>query len=146
MQVLKFVKIQPEAIIPSRKHGTDSGLDISSAKECAIAPRGMLLIPTGIGAIIPRGYELQVRPRSGLSSKGILGVFGTVDEGYRGEIGVILYNFRDEEFCIHKGDRIAQLVLSPVVHHIPVETGTLEQLCEHTERGEDGFGSTGMKG
>ena len=144
MKKLMFVKTNPNAFIPTKKHATDSGMDLSSVEECVIEPHGVAFVHTGIGGVIPKGYELQVRPRSGLSSNGIICAFGTVDEGYRGEICAILYNFTNEQYKIGIGDRIAQLVLSPVVHDISIETGSIDDLYEPTDRNADGFGSTGV--
>ena len=101
---------------------------------------GFCKLRTGIACDIPSGWELQVRPRSGLAAKkGVVAAFGTVDMGYRGEIGVTLFNHSDKPVSVAAGDRIAQIVLAPVFRANPVETQTLSE----TERGEGGFGSTG---
>lgn len=109
-----------------------------------IMPGGRALIPSGLHVAIPEGYEIQVRPRSGLAlKKGItcLNTPGTIDADYRGDIGVILINHGKEAFKVEQGDRIAQLVLKKVeiINWIPVES------LESTERGEGGFNSTGVK-
>lgn len=140
---IKFVRLSPLAKIPSFAHDGDSGMDIASCECVSILPRSFALIHTGIAAVIPEGHEIQVRPRSGLQcKKGVVGAWGTVDEGYRGEIGVALYNFTDEVFVVECGDRIAQLVLAPVVRPL-VKEGNIEDLTP-TERGDGGFGSTGV--
>ena len=101
------------------------------------------LVPTGIKMAIPQGYEVQVRPRSGLAAKnGItcLNTPGTIDSDYRGEVKVILINLGSENFTIKNGDRIAQLVAAPVTQSVYVKTDVLDS----TKRGEGGFGSTGV--
>ena len=146
---IKFFKFDERAKIPTRAHPTDSGMDICAIDDITIFESEVVTVKTGIGAIIPEGYELQVRPRSGLSSKGIVAVFGTVDEAYRGEIKVMMSlcgQIYDEKigYCdiyrISKGDRIAQLVLAPVTRPTIEEC---EKPNEETDRGENGFGSTG---
>lgn len=138
---LKFKKLSPDATLPKFAHENDSGMDVGACESVQILPRSFAKVNTGIAAVIPEGYELQVRPRSGLQCKrGIVAGFGTVDQGYRGEIGVALYNHSDEPFVVNVGDRIAQLVLAPVVR--PVIEETTADL-DPTDRGTDGFGSTG---
>ena len=137
---IKFFKFDERAKIPTRAHPTDSGMDICSIENVWLDAGQVKTVSTGIGAVIPKGYELQVRPRSGLSSKGIWAAFGTVDEGYRGEIKVMLTNITLFEYMVARGDRIAQLVLVPVVRPTIEEC---EKPTEQTDRGESGFGSTG---
>lgn len=118
-----------------------AGADIISAEETKIAPGKVKAISTGIFMEIPRGYEVQVRPRSGLAFKSqvtVLNAPGTIDSDYRGELKVILINLGEEDFYIHKGDRIAQMVAAPVVQ---CRFDIVDELGE-TERGEGGFGST----
>lgn len=98
-------------------------------------------LPCGFAFEVPDGYELQVRPRSGLSAKGIVGTFGTVDADYRGEVRVILTNLSGEAFTVSNGDRVAQGVIAPVVRPALVEVDELTP----TERGGNGFGSTGTR-
>jgi dUTP pyrophosphatase len=107
-----------------------------------VKPGESALVPTGFSIEIPPGFEAQVRPRSGLAAKhgiGILNSPGTIDSDYRGEIKIILNNFGREDFLIHRGDRIAQLVVMPVIHARWEEVPTIEV----TERGSGGFGHTG---
>lgn len=138
---LKFKKLLPTATIPRIAKAGDSGMDVTAAECATILPHSFTLIHTGIAAQPPKGYELQVRPRSGLMcKKGVVGAFGTVDNGYRGDIGVALYNHTDDPFIVNIGDRIAQLVLSEVPEVEIVEASELDD----SERGADGFGSTGM--
>lgn len=138
---LKFKKLTATAKLPAYAHAGDSGMDICADESMFIHPHSFAKIHTGVSAVIPDGYELQVRPRSGMQCvKGIVGAWGTVDSQYRGEIGVALYNHTDESYIVHRGDRIAQLVLAPVVRADIEET---DDLGEDTERGTNGFGSTG---
>ena len=136
---IRFKRIDSAAVLPSRKHNTDSGMDIRSVEAYRLGHGEMHVFATGICAEIPEGYELQVRPRSGLSSRGVLAAFGTVDRGYTGEIRVILYNF-GEPVTVNIGDRIAQLVLAPVTIPEIAETDDVGT----SERGANGFGSTGI--
>ena len=144
-----FKRIHPEAQIPIRKHIGDAGMDICSIDDIRILEGKPTIVHTGLQVDIPLGYEIQVRPRSGLANKGVTvwNSPGTIDAGYKGEICVILcyitpYNDETKKnyYDIHKGDRIAQLVLAPVV-----EWGTIEvDDVGNSDRGEGGFGSTGV--
>ena len=139
---LKFKRLTDTAVLPRYAHAGDSGMDICADEVLQILPHSFAKIRTGIAAVIPDGYEIQVRPRSGMQCiKGIVGAWGTVDTKYRGEIGVALYNHTDDCYIVNHGDRIAQLVLAPVVRADIEET---DDLGEQTERGTDGFGSTGV--
>ena len=118
------------------------GLDVTAAEELTLQPGERHAVATGFAIEIPRGYEVQVRPRSGLAAKnGItcLNTPGTIDSDYRGEIKVILVNLGQESFEVRRGERIAQLVPAPVLRANFVEAGELGE----TERGSGGFGSTG---
>lgn len=141
---LRFKKLDERAVLPCYKHEGDSGMDIRANDVVEIPQGSVAKISTGIAAEIPEGYELQVRPRSGLSSKGIVAILGTVDSNYRGDIGVILMNCSYGTYTVDVGDRIAQLVLCKVAHADIEECPQGEQLSE-TVRGADGFGSTGVK-
>ena len=119
-----------------------AGMDVVAAEDCTIAPGARHAVATGFALAIPHGYEIQVRPRSGLALKHGITVPntpGTIDSDYRGEVKVILINHGSEDFAIARGDRIAQLVLAPVVQALWNE---VEELGE-TDRGSGGFGSTG---
>lgn len=140
---LKFKKLLPSATLPKYAHDSDSGMDVASAEDVSILPHSYAKLRTGLAAVIPKGYEIQVRPRSGLQcNHGVVGAWGTVDEGYRGDIGVVLYNHSDEVFVVHRGDRVAQLVIAPV-ERAEIEE-TFDELDE-TDRGANGFGSTGVR-
>jgi dUTP pyrophosphatase len=119
-----------------------AGMDVVSAEDVVIAPGGRHAVATGLAVAIPHGFEMQVRPRSGLALKHGITVPnapGTIDSDYRGEVKVILINHGAEPFAIVRGDRVAQLVVAPLVQGAWMEVAELDS----TERGEGGFGSTG---
>lgn len=141
---LKIKKISKDAIIPNYAHEGDAGLDLYSIKELVLNPGERGLVHTGIQIELPKNTEAQIRPRSGLALKhGIttLNSPGTIDEGYRGEIGVILINHSNEVFKVEIGMKIAQMVIKPV---LKVEITEVEELSNDTERSEKGFGSSGL--
>lgn len=133
--------------IPEYKTTGSVGFDISSndTETIILGPGERKLIHTGLYMEIPIGYELQIRPRSGLSlKKGFVPALGTIDNDYRGEIGIIAMNLsNDENMVISKGDRIAQGVISPVVNALFKPVDSIEKLSK-TDRGNGGFGSTGI--
>ncbi|MDR0454335.1 MAG: dUTP diphosphatase [Deferribacteraceae bacterium] len=140
------IKIIPEndVPIPEYKNYGDAGMDIRANESCIIEPSEFKLVKTGLKIELPEGYEAQIRPRSGLASKfgvTVLNSPGTIDSGYRGEIGVILINHGKNNFVINKGERIAQLVVSRYSH---VNWVVSEELSG-SKRGEDGFGSSGVR-
>ena len=140
---LRFKRIHPDAVLPAYAHEGDAGMDVRSVEEVEIAPGARTLVHTGLVMMLPKGYEAQVRPRSGLALKHgvtVLNTPGTIDEGYRGEVGVILANFGDAPFAVKKGDRIAQIVVAPVTR---AEIAEVDEV-DGTERGGGGFGSTGV--
>ena len=142
MMQLKVKRLNPAAILPSYARAGDAGLDLFAVKAIAIAPGATALVPTGIAIELPPGTEAQVRPRSGLALKHavtVLNTPGTVDEGYRGEVGVILINHGQTLFAVEAGMKIAQLVVSP---RIQVNVQEAAELSD-TQRGSGGFGSTG---
>lgn len=130
--------------MPQKAHKTDAGWDISSCEHVSIPPKQWLAVDTGIKMVIPEGWEIQIRPRSGLAlKKGImvLNSPGTIDCEYRNKIKVILYNGGEYPFDIHPGDRIAQAVMSPVFN---VTLSQIEEMPdEKTSRDQGGFGSSG---
>ena len=141
---LKIRKIDKNAILPNYAHEGDAGLDLYAVKELVLKPGDRGLIHTGIQIELPKNTEAQIRPRSGLALKnGIttLNSPGTIDEGYRGEIGVILINHGNETFKVEQGMKIAQMVIKPVFKVDIIETEELS----NTERNEKGFGSSGIK-
>jgi dUTP diphosphatase len=132
--------------LPSYSTKGSAGMDIRAAVEDeVILEKGKInLIPTNLSVEIPGGYEIQVRPRSGLALKhgiGILNSPGTVDSDYRGEIKIIMMNFSDEDFIVKRGERIAQLIISKVYAAKLIETDDLN----NSHRGEGGFGHTGKE-
>lgn len=132
--------------MPTYKTEGSAGMDIRANLPNAeisvyVLPNSTLKIPTGISIELPDGYEAQIRPRSGLSAKGIDVKLGTIDSDYRGEISVILHNTTDTPFKIMKGDRIAQMVIAK---YEKIEWEQVETLSD-TERGIGGFGHTGIK-
>jgi len=131
--------------VPHYQTEHSAGVDLSAAldEDMVIGPGRWKLVPTGIAVAIPEGFEGQVRPRSGLALKhgiGMLNSPGTIDADYRGEIGVILFNFSDTPFAVHRGDRIAQMVIAKL------ERARFEQVetLSSTARGAGGFGHTGV--
>ena len=140
--IVKIVNKSDNAL-PQYETGGSAGLDVRSAENGLLKPGQFKLITTGMRVEIPYGYEMQVRPRSGLAKNygiTVLNSPGTIDADYRGEIGVILINHGQYDFEIVAGDRIAQLVLCPVEKVQWLATDTLDT---STKRGEKGFGSTG---
>jgi dUTP pyrophosphatase len=128
--------------LPAYATAGAAGMDVVSAETVTIAPGARHAVATGLALAIPQSYEIQVRPRSGLALKHGITVPntpGTIDSDYRGELKVILINLGHEPFAIQRGDRVAQLVLAPVVQAAWDEVAELDA----TERGEGGFGSTG---
>ncbi len=139
---IKIKKLVAVAQLPKYEHPGDAGADLTAVIACTIPPQQWLAIPTGLAAEIPIGFEIQVRPRSGLAlKKGItvLNAPGTIDAGYRGEIKVILINHGSSPFEIQPGDKIAQMVVASVVFGQFVEATELDE----SARGSGGFGSTG---
>lgn len=139
---VKIKKIKKNAVIPQYAKKGDAGVDLCSTEDYVLKPGERTLVSTGIKISVPEGYEAQVRPRSGLAIKNGISICntpGTIDSGYRGEVGVIVINHGQEEFEIKKGARIAQMILNKV------ETAEFEEVDEldETERGEGGFGHTG---
>lgn len=140
---LKIIKLSDLAEIPRYAHINDAGLDLFSIDDTEIAAGDSKLIHTGISIELPPGTEAQIRPRSGLALKHqitVLNTPGTIDEGYRGEIGVILINHAKNTFKVTKGMKIAQMVIASVIR---VEVTEVEKLSS-TLRGDNGFGSTGF--
>ena len=137
-------KLDSSVELPAYKTSGASGMDLMAFLNEAITlkPKNSCLVPTGISVAFPSEFEIQIRPRSGLAAKNnisVLNTTGTVDSDYRGEIKVIIYNHGNKDFVINSGDRIAQMVLSPIVKIEFEETDNLPE----TVRGEGGFGSTG---
>lgn len=140
---LGFKRIHPDAVLPAYAHPSDAGMDVRSVEELVIPAGKRALVHTGLVMMLPPLYEAQVRPRSGLALKfgvTVLNTPGTIDSGYRGEVGVILANFGEADFVVKKGDKIAQLVIAPVTQPEVCEVTDIDE----TDRGAGGFGSTGV--
>lgn len=130
--------------LPAYETPGAAGMDLRAAEDMTLKPGARCLMPTGIAIALPEGFEAQVRPRSGLAVKHgvtVLNAPGTVDCDYRGEIKVPLINLGEADFVIHRGDRIAQMVIAPVVRIAWRQVALLEE----TTRGEGGFGSSGQR-
>ena len=140
---VKVKRLKENAVMPCYACEGDAGMDVCSCESCVLESGERRLILTGLAFEIPFGMELQIRPRSGLALKkgiSIVNSPGTLDSGYRGELGIVLINHGDEDFEVKVGDRIAQVVLNKFEVAEIVEVGVLED----SERGRGGFGSTGM--
>lgn len=143
---LKFTKITDDAVSPKYNYESDSGFDLHATEDILVEPLGRALVPTGLKFDIPFGYEMQVRPKSGLALKEgltVLNTPGTVDQGYDGEVKVIIYNTNGKSYQIKKGQKIAQAVLCPVLAGRMVSVTKVVEL-NTKERGDNGFGSTGI--
>ena len=139
-------RLSKEVLLPKYETNGSSGMDLAANINSIIniEPGNIAIIPTGLALSIPKGFEVQIRPRSGLAAKqkiSVLNTPGTIDADYRGEIKVILINLGQESFKVEKGLRIAQMVVCPVVQAQLKEVDDLNE----TERGKGGFGSTGTK-
>ena len=137
-------KLDPDVKLPEYKTSGSSGMDLVAfiKKPIVVKSRSSSLIPTGLSVAFANNYEIQIRPRSGLAAKNNISVLntpGTIDSDYRGEIKIILFNHSNENFIINNNDRIAQMVLTPIIKMELEETDELPE----TIRGEGGFGSTG---
>lgn len=138
---VKVKKLNVDAIIPVKAHSTDAGFDLYAADEVILGAWQTKSVPTGLAFELPEGYEMQVRPRSGISLKTPLKVLlGTVDAGYRGEVGVIINNVSPYTHTIKKGEKIAQAIIQKLPEVELVE----EEELSVGERGINGFGSTGV--
>lgn len=153
--VVKFKKIKEEAIIPEYKTKGSVGFDFyaivdnknwgQDKNKIKINPKEQLVVDTGLAVVIPEGYELQVRPRSGLSFKNKITVTnspGTIDQDYRDEIKILLYNLGNEPFIVETGDRVAQGIIAPIAQANLVEIEDFSDEEVNSDRG-GGFGSTG---
>ena len=146
MTEILIKRLSKNILLPKYETNGSSGLDLSANIKTSIKiePGGTKIIPTGISVSIPKNFEIQIRPRSGLAAKNQISVLntpGTIDADYRGEIKVILINLGKKTFIVENGARIAQMVLCPVIKAKLKEVDSLDD----TSRGSKGFGSTGMK-
>ena len=146
MTEILIKRLSKDIILPKYETSGSSGLDLSAniKTPVEIEPGKTTIIPTGISVSIPKNFEIQIRPRSGLAAKNQISVLntpGTIDADYRGEIKVILINLSKKTFIVENGARIAQMVVCPVIKAKLKEVDSLD----NTSRGSGGFGSTGMK-
>ena len=145
----KFVEVElvhEDAVFPKYAYPSDSGFDLHSTQDLEIGPLGRILVPTGIKVSFQEGYEIQVRPKSGLAIKQgltVLNTPGTVDQGYTGEIQVIVFNTNNHSVMIPKGMKVGQAVLCPVINGKYVRFKKVDTLGKK-DRGDNGFGSTGI--
>ncbi|XP_028647459.2 deoxyuridine 5'-triphosphate nucleotidohydrolase, mitochondrial [Erpetoichthys calabaricus] len=138
--VLRFAKLSQNATAPSRGSTKAAGYDLYSAYDYVIPAMGKTIVKTDIQIAVPSGYYGRVAPRSGLAAKHFIDVgAGVIDEDYRGNVGVVLFNFSKDDFEVKKGDRIAQLICERICYPDLEQLETLDQ----TDRGDGGFGSTG---
>lgn len=141
---VQITKCKENAIIPKYAKDGDAGVDLRSTEKYVLKPGERTLVSTGLKIAVPEGYEAQIRPRSGLAIKNgisLVNTPGTIDAGYRGEIGVIVINHGQEEFVIEEGMRICQMVINKFEHVTFEEVTELDK----TERGEGGFGHSGTE-
>ena len=146
MTEILIKRLSKNITLPKYETDGSSGMDLAANinDNIEIKPGKSEIIPTGLAVAIPKNFEIQIRPRSGLAAKNQISVLntpGTIDADYRGEIKVILINLRNKSFVVEKGSRIAQMVLCPIIKANIKEVETLE----NTKRGSGGFGSTGVK-
>lgn len=139
---IEFKKLSDKAVIPHRAHSTDAGLDLYTVGVVSIEPHSSITIPTDLAINLPPGFEAQIRPRSGVTSKTKLRVqLGTIDSGYQGNIGIMVDNIGDATVIIHDSYKLAQLVIAPIV---TPKVKMVSEFNVDSERGENGFGSTGQ--
>ena len=145
MTEIKIVMLENcDDFMPAKAHYDDAAFDLRSRVDMVLPVRKSVVVPAGFSMELPVGFEAQIRPRSGLALKHNLMLTnspGTIDAGYRGEVGVIMYNGGTEEFPIHRGDRIAQMVIAKLPEVSLVKADALSE----TSRGSGGFGSTGKQ-
>lgn len=146
MEIVKVIcKAEDKEFLPVYSSAEAAGADLRACvqEDVVIKPGQRYLVPTGLSIQLPVGYEAQIRPRSGLAIKhgiSLVNTPGTIDSDYRGEVKIIMINHGSEDFVIHRGDRIAQMVIAPVTHGMFAMSDSLDA----TDRGAGGFGSTGV--
>lgn len=133
------VLLEKNAIMPTRAHSTDAGLDLYCPFFAMVPPHGRSVIDTGVRVGIPAGYVGKLESKSGLMRNAGLTTRGTIDAGYTGTIQVVVFNHSDSAYTFNAGDKVTQLVIYPIVTPTPIQV----ELVDKTERGDDGFGSTG---
>ena len=136
---LPMRRLDPAAVLPTRAHADDAGLDLYSLEDAMLAPGQGQVVRTGVAVAVPAGHGGLVCDRSSLARRGLKTAGGVIDAGYRGELGVVLWNISGAAQSVKKGERLAQLLVLPVATPVPVEMDDLGE----TARGAGGFGSTG---
>lgn len=139
MSVLPIRRLDPAAVVPTRAHADDAGLDLYGLEDVTLQPGQGQIVRTGVAVAVPEGHVGLVCDRSSLAKRGLKTAGGVIDAGYRGELGVVLWNISPEAQPLKRGERLAQLLIVPVATPAPVETEDLGV----TTRGAGGFGSTG---
>ena len=139
MNELPIRRLDPAAIIPTRAHADDAGLDLYGLEDATVAPGEGKLLRTGVAVAVPAGHVGLICDRSSLARRGLKTAGGVIDAGYRGELGVVVWNISAAPQDVKKGERIAQMLVIPIATPAPVETADLGD----TARGAGGFGSTG---
>ncbi len=139
MEDLKINRLVEDAILPTRAHPDDAGLDLYSLEDVFLPPQSGKAVRTGIALCLPEGHVGLIADRSSLAKKGIKTAGGVIDAGYRGEIQIVFWNLSTQEVSLRKGDRVAQLLI------IPVRTPKVQEVpsLDETQRGQKGFGSSG---
>ena len=138
-QILPIRRLAPDAVLPTRAHPDDAGLDLYSVEDVALEPGQGTLVKTGIAAAVPQGHAGLICDRSSLAKRGLKTAGGVIDAGYRGELGILLWNISGQIQKLKKGERLAQLLIVPVAVPAVREAESLDE----TTRGANGFGSTG---
>ena len=138
-KTLPIRRLDPTAVLPTRAHADDAGLDLYSLEDVTIDPGDGTVVRTGVAVAVPAGHAGLVLDRSSLAKRGLKTAGGVIDAGYRGELGVVVWNLSREPQIVAKGERIAQMLVIPIATPAPVETEDLGA----TKRGAKGFGSTG---
>jgi dUTP pyrophosphatase len=140
MESIQIKKLNPEATLPTRAHSDDAGMDLYGIEDALLKPGEGRIVKTGISMAIAPGFVGMIADRSSMAKKGIKTAGGIIDSGYRGEVGVVLWNISKTEIRIAPKDRIAQMLILPIATPAPIEVSELSE----TRRGTGGFGSTGV--
>jgi dUTP pyrophosphatase len=138
-EAIDVLRLSPEAVLPTRAHADDAGMDLYSLEDVILAPQQGKVARTGVAMAIPGGFVGLVADRSSMAKKGVKTAGGVIDAGYRGEIGVVVWNLSSQELRVARGERIAQLLILPIATPAVREVSMLDE----TARGAGGFGSTG---
>ena len=144
MEELKLISFRKDLIAPERKHEDDAGIDCYALDDFSLCAGDVVIIPLGFGLVIPKNNQIELRPRSSINAMGVITQLGTIDSGYRGEIKAVFVNPTRFDRYFKRGDRICQLVMTPITPCTICREITLNpEDVEKTERGSGGFGSTG---